>query len=304
LDLRGELEYLKHAPLYWVDSADFGPTIGTGGRLEWKLVAHGRPFHSGFPQNAVNGIELATEAVRVIQRRFYADFPMKDEEKERYKFASGSSLKATQINTPAGSSNGIPATCTIVGDIRVTPLNTLDDVKAAVERYVKDMNTDPTSLSSVGPLHKYVVVEAKSDSKSEVTHKGRIELSWPGSPAAGLAADLDSKSYHAITHAVKTVRGKCEPFSLTGTLPLIAEMKEKGFDVQVTGFGVMSAYHAINEYAYLSHFKQGYQVVYRIIASLDATIGVEAAGDPKWAHGTGAARPAPPTPASIKISHE
>jgi acetylornithine deacetylase/succinyl-diaminopimelate desuccinylase-like protein len=62
----GELDYLKHAPLFWIDSANFGPTIGTGGRLEWQLTGVGKKFHSGFPLQGINGIELASEALKYV----------------------------------------------------------------------------------------------------------------------------------------------------------------------------------------------------------------------------------------------
>lgn len=36
-----------------------------------------------------------------------------------------------------------------------------------------------------------------------------------------------------------TVAGEFKPFSLTGSLPIVADLKDQGFDVQVTGFGRM-----------------------------------------------------------------
>jgi len=110
LEKRGELEKLKNGPLYWIDSANFGPTLGTGGVATWQLVVTGKQFHSGFPHNGINrwvsvmymdvceyglahrldevssprlslvllcmycSVELAHRCVDYIQRRFYADF--------------------------------------------------------------------------------------------------------------------------------------------------------------------------------------------------------------------------------------
>src|SRR5664280_132658 len=37
----GALEPLKEGPIYWLDSADFGPTLGTGGIATWDLQAKG-----------------------------------------------------------------------------------------------------------------------------------------------------------------------------------------------------------------------------------------------------------------------
>jgi hypothetical protein len=76
LEKRGELAFLKNGPLIWLDSADIGPTLGTGSVASWQLKANGKLFHSGLPHKAINAIELASEAVRVMQQRFHADHPM------------------------------------------------------------------------------------------------------------------------------------------------------------------------------------------------------------------------------------
>ncbi len=60
-----------------------------------------------------------------------------------------------------------------------------------------------------------------------------------------------------------------KPFADTGTLPLVAELQDDGFDLQTIGYGVEEAYHATNEYAKLSDFKQGFKVFIDIIAELD-----------------------------------
>jgi hypothetical protein len=39
----------------------------------------------------------------------------------------------------------------------------------------------------------------------------------------------------AICEAVQNVKGEFKPFSLTGSLPIVADLKDQGFDVQVTG---------------------------------------------------------------------
>ena len=59
LNEQGLLEPLKQGTVYWLDSADFGPTIGTGGIATWELLAYGVAGHSGMPHNCVNAIELA-----------------------------------------------------------------------------------------------------------------------------------------------------------------------------------------------------------------------------------------------------
>ena len=41
----------------------------------WTIRVKGRLFHSGLPHKGINSIELASEAMAYIQRRFYEDFP-------------------------------------------------------------------------------------------------------------------------------------------------------------------------------------------------------------------------------------
>lgn len=71
LQSHGELEVLRKGPLYWIDSANMGPTLGTGGMLTWKLTVNGEKGHSGVPQAAINALELAMEAIRHAQERFF-----------------------------------------------------------------------------------------------------------------------------------------------------------------------------------------------------------------------------------------
>ena len=45
----GKLEGLKDGPVYWVDSADSQPCMGTASAVMWTLKCRGRLFHSGLP---------------------------------------------------------------------------------------------------------------------------------------------------------------------------------------------------------------------------------------------------------------
>lgn len=65
----GELEHLKSGPVIWVDSANFGPTLGTAGVLQWQIDLTGKLFHSGLPHKAINCIELAAAVLQNIQKR-------------------------------------------------------------------------------------------------------------------------------------------------------------------------------------------------------------------------------------------
>ena len=71
----GHLDYLKDGPIFWVDSADTHPCIGTASCAMWTLRVEGRLAHSGLPQKGINSVELVMEAVKYIQTKFYQDFP-------------------------------------------------------------------------------------------------------------------------------------------------------------------------------------------------------------------------------------
>lgn len=242
---------LKNGPLLWIDSANFGPTIATGGMTAWELTATGKKFHSGFPHKAINPITLANQSVAYIQKEFYKAFPLSEQDKE-YLFDAGSSMKPTQIKCPAGSINQIPLTATVQGDIRITPFNTTQKIKTTVERIVEKLNSDLSVLETWG-------YESYSLPDEKLT--GKVELKWIGDAMKGVAVDLNSPGYKALCGAISKVRGEAKPFSLTGSLPIIADLKEQGLDVQITGFGRMDGYHAVNEYAQLSEFEQGIQIL-------------------------------------------
>lgn len=39
-------------PIFWVDSADSQPCVGTVGNMQWMIKANGKLFHSGLPHMA------------------------------------------------------------------------------------------------------------------------------------------------------------------------------------------------------------------------------------------------------------
>jgi len=257
LEKRGELAFLKNGPLVWLDSADIGPTLGTGSVTTWSLSAKGKLFHSGLPHKAINAIELANEALRVVLKRFYEDFPYTDMDK-KYLFNCGSSMKCTQMSCAPGGLNQIPGYATLQGDIRVTPSFELKDVQAAVEKYVKEI--DVAQLSSFG-YSKFALPDEDL--------KGSLEFKFHPGVSRGVAVNMDSVGYKALFKAIETVRGEAKPFSLTGSLPIIRDLQESGFDVQICGFGRMSAYHANDEYAQVSEFLEGARVIFNVVQLLN-----------------------------------
>ena len=172
--------------------------------------------------------------------RFYADFPRKPQEDE-YNFMTQSTMKPTQVTCAAGSLNQLPQECTVQGDIRFTPFYDKAELIAKVESYVAEINADPNMLiqncpSSGKPVHgphsRYTLPDEGRN--------GRIEFSWLGEGENGVACKLDSAGYAAILEATEKVLGFVKPYSIGGSLPLIRDLQDSGFDVQIAGYGISS----------------------------------------------------------------
>ncbi|XP_061951830.1 acetylornithine deacetylase-like [Populus nigra] len=255
----GLLNKLKGGPLYWIDTADKQPCIGTGGMIPWKLHVTGKLFHSGLPHKAINPLELGMEALKEIQSRFYRDFPPHKEE-QVYGFATPSTMKPTQWSYPGGGINQIPAECTISGDVRLTPFYSVEDVMRKLQKHVDDINENIEKLGTRGPVSKYVLPEENL--------RGSLAVTFDEA-SSGVACNLKSRGFEVLCKATEKIVGHVKPYSITGTLPLIRELKDEGFDVQTAGYGLMATYHAKNEYCLLSDMCQGYQIFTSIISQLE-----------------------------------
>ncbi|CAF2130222.1 hypothetical protein HID58_012283 [Brassica napus] len=253
------LDKLKSGPLFWIDTADKQPCIGTGGMIPWKLHVTGKLFHSGLAHKAINAMELGMEGLKEIQSRFYRDFPPHEQEKV-YGFATPSTMKPTQWSYPGGGINQIPGDCTVSGDVRLTPFYDVKEVMKKLQEYVDDINANIEKLATRGPVSKYVLPEENL--------RGRLTLSFDEA-SAGVACNLDSRGFHVLCKATEEVVGHVKPYSITGTLPLIRDLKDEGFDVQTSGYGLMATYHAKNEYCLLSDMCQGFDVFVKIISQLE-----------------------------------
>ncbi|KAL6911756.1 hypothetical protein ACP4OV_000561 [Aristida adscensionis] len=260
----GLLDKLKTGPLFWIDTADKQPCIGTGGMIPWHLKATGKLFHSGLAHKAINAMELNMEALKEIQKRFYADFPPHEKEKI-YKFATPSTMKPTKWSYPGGGLNQIPGECTISGDIRLTPFYSTSCVVQKLKEYVEDINERlETQLDTRGPVSKYVLPDENL--------RGRLEITFDGDIMNGVACNLESRGFQALCKATEEIVGHVQPYSITGSLPLIRELQDEGFDVQTAGYGLLKTYHAKNEYCLFSDMAQGFQVFVSIIAQLEAEV--------------------------------
>lgn len=257
-----KLQCLKTGPIFWIDSADSQPCFGTAGNLQWKLKVTGKLFHSGLPHRAINPIELAMEAIGALQADFYGRFPALPEETE-YNFQTSSTMKPTQVECSPGSLNQIPPWCHVAGDVRLTPFYDCADVKTFLEARVAAMNADIEGVPSRGPFSKYVL---PADSGGE---RGLIEIEWLSEGENGIACTIGSPGNLALVAATKAVLGKCEPYSICGSLPLVREMQDNGFDLQISGYGLSSRYHADNEYCKLSDMSNAARILANVIAQLE-----------------------------------
>ena len=258
---RGMISHLKNGFVYWVDAADKQPCLGTAGMVPWQLKAKGKLFHSGLPHQAINPLELAMEAVKYAQERFYAEFPPHANE-PRYNFVTCSTMKPTQWHYPGGGVNQIPAECTVCGDMRLTPFYSAEAAANALKGYIDTLNKDLSQLPTRGPVSKYVLPEQNLS--------GSLELTIMGEKMSGIAVSMDSNGHKVLCEATAEVLGECKPYSLTGSLPLVKELQDDGFDLQIIGYGLMRVYHAKNECGLLSDFEQGFQVMAKIIAKHSA----------------------------------
>lgn len=254
LEKHGELEKLKTGPVYWVDSADFGPTLGTAGMACWKVHVKGKKFHSGLPHKGINALECANATVRYLQKKFFDKYPPHEMEK-KYKFVTSSSMKPTQIHVPAGGINQIPGECTIKGDIRFLPFYEWDELREYMLEISKNI-----------PLNELECMGASRYELPDENLQAEISFEFFDNAYLGVAVDLESKGHKILHSAIdKHHKGGAKPFALTGSLPIIAELKKAGFDTQITGFGRMDAYHAIDEYGYISDFAEAMKILAEIV---------------------------------------
>lgn len=263
LQAHGELDRLKNGPVFWLDAADKQPNIGSGGVIQWRLTAYGKLGHSGFPNKVVNAIELASDALAEIQRRFYCDFPRHEREKE-YGFPCPSSLKPTNVITHDGTLTQIRSWCTFEGDVRLIPFYRIADVQTKVESYIKDLNDSKfaslhgTSFHARGPHVRYDIDDSKP----------HIKWEWLAEGADGLACDLSSPGFKLLAEATTKYVGKLAPSADTGSLPLVGQLQAAGYDIQYVGYGLEDYYHADNEQALVSDFEQGFKCLAYIVAHL------------------------------------
>jgi acetylornithine deacetylase len=256
----GKLERFKNGPVYWVDCADGNPCVGTASAAMWKLYVKGRNFHSGLPHKGINSIELAHEVVSYLQSKFYQDFPPHAEE-ERYMFATPSTMKPTQTSCAEGSLNIIPLWTEVKGDIRLTPFYDIAECTEKMKKYVEELNKDLSVLPTRGPCSKYNI----TDSTTGESFKAELTFTIEGDPLKGIACDMDSLAFKHLHEATKEVSGDSKPYAICGSLPLVGDMKEAGFDIQTVGYGHSFVYHGDNEYCSISCMQNAMRILSKVI---------------------------------------
>jgi acetylornithine deacetylase len=253
----GALDGLKNGTIHWLDSADFGPTVGTGGMAAWQLDVTGVAGHSGMTQNCVNALELAMATHRALVEWFEKKFPAHPDE-AKWGFLSASTLKATVLEVDNSKTNKIPGSAVVRGDIRLTPFYEMQDASDGAVRFVAELDRLIESGDAPRGFPRVRTVDGR---------RGQVRLSPSGRFMEGIACNLDSPGLEALEAALRVARPNHPPhrYSMTGSLPLVRDLQRAGFDVQMTGFGRSIYYHAPNERAELDHFRQGFVVLRELL---------------------------------------
>ncbi len=251
----GHVDHLKDGTVFWLDSADFGPTVGTGGIAMWELEARGVTGHSGMSHNCVNALELGMATSLALRRWFEERYPPHPDEK-RWKFVIPSTLKATVVSGQNIKITTIPGAVTLRGDIRLTPFYDLEEAISGAEAFVAELDAKLEADESPRGFPR---------SRAADGRRGSVKLTRKGRSMEGIACHLDSPGLAALEESIVSVRGKDGTFSMTGSLPLIRDLQRRGFDVQITGFGQSRYYHAPNEQGELSEFAQGFRILCELL---------------------------------------
>ena len=100
------------------------------------------------------------------------------------------------------------------------PFFSVSDVIKKLQEYVDDLNANIEKLDTRGPVSKYVLPDENI--------RGSMSISFE-EPYSGVACDLDSLGYKVLAKATEEVVGYVEPYSITGSLPLIRDLQVCNF---------------------------------------------------------------------------
>ncbi|XP_019850498.1 PREDICTED: acetylornithine deacetylase-like [Amphimedon queenslandica] len=116
-------------------------------------------------------------------------------------------------------------------------------------------------LNTRGPCSKYSFTNSVTGEEKT----GKIEFKLTEEIFKGIACKLDSPGFIHLNEATKEVIGSSTPYSDCGSLPLVADLQEAGFDVQITGYGHSDVYHGDNEYCSLSCMQSAMKILSRVL---------------------------------------
>jgi acetylornithine deacetylase len=253
----GEMDFLKHGPVFWMDASDIYPTVGSGTGMGWELTVTGKRGHSGMPFNAINPVIFAMSATLGMLEMFKKMFPAVPAE-TIYKYPCSSNMKPTQWKPTEGSINQITSTATVQGDVRATPFYDWKEIRKVMSDYIGSLNHDPTQLPV---FHESFPDHLNDQENTKVT----FDLKWLGAPYRGIACDMGSQGFKLISEATEHVHGSMDVQSCCGSLPLIADLQDSGLDMQIIGYGNGEVYHANNEYCTFSGMKKGFDICVNVI---------------------------------------
>jgi acetylornithine deacetylase/succinyl-diaminopimelate desuccinylase-like protein len=199
-------------------------------------------------------------SVLALVRWFEETYPPHADE-ARWGFLGPSTLKPTVITVPNNKITKIPGSAVVEGDIRLTPFYDMKEAIVGAEKFIAalDQRIEAGDVPAGFPRVRTVSGQ-----------RGSVRLVAKGRFMEGIACQLDSPGLAVLTDAIKTVRGAegAQPFAMTGSLPLVRDLQRQGFDVQITGFGRSTYYHAPNEQAKLEHFQQGFLILHELVTRL------------------------------------
>ena len=133
-----------------------------------------------------------------------------------------------------------------------------------MKKYVEEINANPNILLAMGKHGSHTSYVLQDEDK-----KGVLDINWVGEGENGIACNLESSGAKAISMATKEVLGEVKPFAIGGSLPLVRELQDSGYDVQISGYGFSHKYHADNEALSLTNMKNAFKIVARIVEILE-----------------------------------
>jgi putative selenium metabolism hydrolase len=117
---------------------------GQRGRLEMRVVAHGKSAHAANPQLGENAIYIASRLVFGLE--LLAGQLGEDD------FLGGGTLAVTEISSSAGSRNAVPDRCTLIIDRRLTlgenETKALSEVRRVIAREGVDAEVEVTGYQT------------------------------------------------------------------------------------------------------------------------------------------------------------